>query len=167
MFNQIEDENKREIYLQRAENGGKLPHADPSLALTGIMLFNFVLWGIVIASVAASLLHLFYRWIFTDWVSISRILSERIAAIMTSISIVVLGLSFWWLKIRQPFIYGSIEVGTAAITAFDSCIHIAQKGLDGPHWLLAILGSIYIAVRGFDNISKSNYKIVQRTKAKT
>jgi energy-converting hydrogenase Eha subunit A len=61
-----------------------------------------------------------------------------------------LGFALYWLRGRMPFVYGILEtvVGTLAI------FYAIQSPAALPAKLIALLGGLYIVVRGLDNMDK-------------
>jgi hypothetical protein len=102
--------------------------------------------------VSAGGFHQLYAYFTSDWKEVVQIIAITRNALLVCLGAIALALGFFWVRQKAPVIYGSFEIGAAGITTFDICLK--SGNLDGPHWLLAFLGSLYIAVRGIDNINK-------------
>jgi hypothetical protein len=64
---------------------------------------------------------------------------------------VISGVSFFVLRCRQPIIYGILELTVAVLSIFYSTTPAVVSGTGR---LFALLGGVYIFVRGLDNIDK-------------
>lgn len=123
----------------------------------GGTVVNMVLlfWkGVFMVVISGMAFHYFYKWIVIEWIETRALVSTVAGAVRVAIVMCVAAFLFFWFRAKRPFLYGCVEIGAAIITTYDFCIQASAKNLDAYHWLLALLGSVYIGVRGLDNINK-------------
>lgn len=76
-----------------------------------------------------------------------------------------LGRLLYSFKVRKQFFYGLVEIGVGAGVAVQAWLqNIEKASIDPWSGLLALLGGIYIVVRGFDNISQYKKKVADEIK---
>jgi hypothetical protein len=68
--------------------------------------------------------------------------------------ILIVGWVLFWLRENHRFSYGCLELSAAMATAYHAVVNLStsQERMPG---LLAYLGALYIAVRGYDNLQKA------------
>jgi hypothetical protein len=71
---------------------------------------------------------------------------------LCTLGVVVAGALFYMLRERRRFVYANLELGVAVVSAHKAILKL--NGSDADVAFIALLGSIYIAVRACDNYSK-------------
>lgn len=99
------------------------------------------------------------------WGSLPGLFQSGWAQAAMSLLIIVLGYLFFVLRKNHRFFYATLELGVAAATAARSASELATDQ-DRWGWVLALSGSLYIAVRAFDNFDKAldEFKEAERLK---
>lgn len=67
--------------------------------------------------------------------------------------VLLMGLGLYWLRERIRWMYAIIELGFSATTAYYACVQFARERHE-TEWLLALAASLYVSVRGYDNMAK-------------
>ena len=82
-----------------------------------------------------------------------------------ALAAVILGRFLFAFKVHNQWLYGTVEIGVGAGAAILAWTQNIDKAKDDP-WsgLFAILGAVYIVVRGFDNIRKYKEDLARQIK---
>jgi hypothetical protein len=136
-----------------AEEAARRGQPPPKLPNVGSMYRVAVALYVAIFVVGTALL---LRWLFdfvrVHWLQIPELVQPLRNRTLCAVTVVGLGALMYALRSRRRLEYACIELAAAAATAFDTLTHLRQPA-DAAHSLLAILGSTYVAVRGWDNLA--------------
>ena len=161
----IDQEAKMERDLQRAEarREGR-PYPPPDNTPAPFRWLFYSVWFVILLGLSIIGIQALFRSLFTGWQTLPRIVATSSGAFTCSVFVLAMGAGFYWLRERRRFIYGTLELGAAAGAAYYACMQLARNE-DRTEWALALVGSVYIAVRGYDNLRKWYDEEQQKRKA--
>jgi hypothetical protein len=87
------------------------------------------------------------------WVRTPLFFETQLSRVICSIGVVSLGYAFFFLRESNRFIYSCLELGVAGGAGYSAARKLYHDHDTGSA-ILTLLGSVYIAVRAFDNFSK-------------
>lgn len=146
-------EAEMELALARAEaRGGRRDQSDEPLPAP-IRWSLYAVSFVVLLSVSAAVVQTIFQGLVTGWDALPLALSTPSAAGACGLSALAMGGAFYWLREKRRFIYATLELGAAAGTTYYACSKLSTTH-DRTAWTIALIGSVYIAVRGYDNLFK-------------
>jgi len=115
--------------------------------------------SLVAVSLAAGyeLVHRLFVAARGGFYNLPYIVSDVNARTACVVIILLIGILLYWLREVRRLEYGCVELGAASATAFEVTTQLAlSPQIATPetisHTLLALMGAVYITVRGYDNI---------------
>lgn len=99
-------------------------------------------------------LHFIYEGTIVAWSVLPDFAGTWYGSMICGVAVILSGWLFYRLRESRRFYYSVFEIAVAGFVAFEACMELATNR-DRWHWMLAMLGALYIAVRGFDNYSKA------------
>lgn len=111
------------------------------------------------------LAYIFVRWLAATVLGVAERIQQTAAdpsvAIPIGFAVLISGALLWWLRERRRKIYAAIELGSAFGAAVEACFRYATNTSD-PAFFFTLLGALYIAVRGFDNLAVARKEALKR-----
>lgn len=102
------------------------------------------------------------------WIRTPLFFETQFSRVTCSIGVVLLGYAFFFLRESNRFMYSYLELGVAGGAGYSAARKLYHDHDTGSA-MLTLLGSVYIAVRAFDNFSKwreaKAKKVLQSNKA--
>lgn len=150
----IHDEARREWQLQRAEAARKgKPFPPPGDRAHPIYWPFLIVWFLILFGLAAAALRWLFDQLAVGWEQLPAIMKSSNVRLVAAGLVLVLGACFYWLRKNYGFVYAALELGSSFGTAYAACAKF-EGDTNRVGWLVAFLGSLYIAVRGYDNLDK-------------
>lgn len=98
------------------------------------------------------------RWLATSILNVTTHLKHNAAdpfvALPVGFTVLLIGALFYLLRERSRMTYAALELGSAMGASVEACYRYGTDS-SNPAFFFTILGGIYIAVRGFDNLFKA------------
>ena len=131
---------------------GRPTKAELEARATGPLVFVNIIGAIIVYAIGST----FVVGLASIAASLSGRLLKHLATPTVAISVGILTLAFggvfFFLKKGSPGIYGYLELGAASAGPMVTCYYYASQSI--LPLLFSLLASVYVAVRGFENIGK-------------
>ncbi len=133
-----------EDLLRYEKEHGPLPAGPVYLAISGALF----------ASLAFLAMRLVFRSVLPLLADLLRAVPETLAAGMVGGVVLAAGAAFYQVRTRTPFAYACLELGSAVGIAVEAYLRLKPDGSRAT-LAFALLASVYVAVRGFDNVARA------------
>jgi hypothetical protein len=98
------------------------------------------------------LLNSILRGVAEGWRGFPKSVASPGAAAATAVGVLAVAFAFYLLRQRVRALYAAVELAVAAVTAYRSSLLVISSSSDRLQWILALMASVYIGVRGYDNL---------------
>lgn len=108
---------------------------------------------LVATGLAILVLRLLLQGAISLWERFPTFASSTWGAITVGAAVALLGAILFMIREKMRFVYASLELGAAIGVSIEACLRIGPTALKSA-LVFALLGSVYIAVRAYDNFAK-------------